>query len=106
MTGLYHLLAAKDASRISLVRNALRPGISPADLHDATAITERLEKEIDQLAESIVAEEFLIIDIGHMIDRLEKTNFKTAHRTLALRHLEDAQSSLIRELGDKPGEKI
>lgn len=61
----------------------------------------RLQREIEKTKAAIAEDESIIEDLQTLITRLEKSLYKTRHRSLLITHLENAQDRLRRELGDK-----
>lgn len=100
MKGLYQQLCdAQDA--LAAARNSMRHG-SPSDAHDAGVRAKCYEEAIARLKQTIDSNLSAISTMEKTISSLSIPSISTAHRTLALRHVEDAQSRLIRELGDHP----
>lgn len=100
--GLYKLKSDKLAVSTALRMAARRGGQSPQDSHASEVRATQMDDEINLLGERIAADEVMIGQLAVMICNLSDPKLATTHRTLALRHLEDAQSRLLRELGSKP----
>ncbi len=84
----------------ALRRQERNPSTDPRLAHEAGVSAERLEGEIQKLTQHRAGNLEMIGLIAELIRFLEASPHKSAHRTLALRHLEDAQSRLIRETGN------
>lgn len=75
---------------------------NPVSVHYAGVEAEQLTREMNLIREQISDDEYWIGRLQNMIEVLGDAKLSTANRTLAMRHLEDAQSRLLRELGGKP----
>ena len=75
------------------------PSTDPRIGFEAGESADRLAREIMAMNQQKAGNQGLIEQIQIQINYLEKSPHQSAHRTLALRHLEDAQSRLIRENG-------
>ena len=74
----------------------------PQTAHDALVIRKNIEREMEVLVAQSEEDIMIIEELDRCIEKLSNPKFESVHRVLALRHLEDAQSRLIRELGDPP----
>lgn len=100
--GLYQKLVTASGFRKKRAAVAEDPETEPRDAHIAAENVGLLDREIISTAEAIEESERFIGQIEEMAAALGKTGHPSAHRTLALRHLEDAALRLRLELGDKP----
>jgi len=101
MKGLYQELADMRA-RLALARETMRMDASPQDAHDAGLEAEKLARSITSLEALIEGDELLLAHCEALLLRLRDPALVTAHRMLACRHVEDAESRILRELGDLP----
>lgn len=99
ISGLHHQLAQTRQQLVAASDRANHPNAEPRDTHAAQAHADVLGREIADLQHHIEGDLKLCDEIQQLINFLNASKAKTAHRTLALRHLEDAQSRLLRELG-------
>ena len=97
--GLYQQLE-KAQARHAMACQAMRDG-EPQTCHDAGLLEARLRKEIEGIKQLIDSDLCLIGKLDEVIGGFIPA-LSTSFRTLALRHVEDAQSRLLRELGDYP----
>lgn len=102
INGLYHELHEKNAQLSRFRAVAEDPATSSVHAHDANFHAERLAKELVDLEFQIHEDIKFVGEQQKFINFLITSKYKSAHRTLALRHVEDAQSRILRELGDKP----
>lgn len=79
---------------------ARKPSTDPRLAHEAGVAAERLGRDVEKLREYHAGNAALILRLQELIRYLENSPHKSVHRSLALRHLEDAQSRLMRENGD------
>ena len=99
--GLHHKIATLEARHFYACA-AMRDGTDgPQECHQAKVYADEVAREIASLREMADADEILVQGIQNLLDTITILP-PTAHRVLALRHIEDAQSRLMRELGDKP----
>lgn len=99
--GLYHQLAEKRVCLASDLRLSRSATTEPRDAHCAGVNAGMLEREIEDLENQILADQRLCGEIQHAINFLTASKTKTRQRALALAELENAQSRLLRELGEK-----
>lgn len=102
LEGLYILIKAKVARRKVCRAVAKDRDASPSDAHDAGFQVQQLDREIADTHTAIKECEKYVSDIELLITAIARSPNKSAHRQLALRHLEDASMRCRRELGDKP----
>lgn len=96
--GHYHHL-----QRLNARIHAVQPvAMEPRVAHIETVSRDQLRLERDNMAEAILEDEEWISELQGLLNRITCSPHGSAHRQLAIRHLEDAQSRLLRELGDKP----
>lgn len=76
-----------------------RPSTDPRLSYEAGVTAAQLEREAKAMTEQRDGNNELICELQKLINYLESSPRKSSHRTLALRHLEDAQSRLMRENG-------
>ena len=100
--GLHHRKELLSRDLLTLRARARRPETDPRTAHEAGVAADGVERELHQVTATIASDVELVGEIQQQINYLSESSFKSAHRTLALRHLEDAQSRLLRELGDLP----
>lgn len=72
---------------------------SPVTAHDQNIAAIMAEREAAETAEVIERIESARLNARSLIQDLEKIRHRSPHLTLALRHAEDAESRLIRLLG-------
>lgn len=106
LEGLYILIKAKVARRKVCRATAADRAVSAIDAHDAGFEVQQLDREIPNLHTAIQEDEKFIRDIENLVTALSQSPIKSAHRQLALRHLEDASMRLRRDLGDKPADSL
>ena len=100
--GLYQLHADKTRELAEARAIVADPEAGAGERHDAEFKVGQLTKELVDLEYQIHEDIKFIGEQQKFINFLTVTKYKSAHRTLALRHCEDAQSRILRELGDKP----
>ncbi len=100
--GLYQELADKTAQRAASQARLADPEISANERHSLEWKGGDLNRAIERIGYMIAENEAWIVRIGELLEDLADAPDKTDHRTLATMHLEDAQSRILRELGDKP----
>ena len=100
--GLYHLHAEKTRELAEARAIVADPEAGAGERHDAVFNAGQLSAERVDLEYQISEDVVFIGEQQKFINFLTVTKYKSAHRTLALRHCEDAQSRILRELGDKP----
>ena len=98
--GLYHKIATLEARHANAYA-CMRDSMDPQDIHQAHLHAEGVVRDISSLLAMADADELLVQGIQNLLDTMAILP-PTAHRVLAMRHVEDAQSRLLRELGDKP----
>lgn len=99
--GLYNKQALGKA-RYDVLCGIMKNDPNPVSAHYAGVEAEQLTREMNLRTLKISDNEFIIGNLQSTIETLSNVILASAQRTLALRHLEDAQSRLIRELGDRP----
>lgn len=99
--GLHHELVAKLGRLIDIRARMAEPALSPQEEHSLNWELQDLDRAAAKLMNAIGEVERMVRDIGGMIVLMTNAPHNSAHWTLAIRHLEDAQSRLLRELGDK-----
>jgi hypothetical protein len=102
MIGLYHDLMMLRTLLASKRVTAAAVDSDPRIAHDAGVSVIRMAGDEKALTEQILEDVTWIANLQGMINRMTVSKHGSAQRTLALRHLEDAQSRLLRELGEKP----
>lgn len=100
--GLYQLHADKTRELAEARAIVADPEAGAGERHDAEFNAGQLTRELVDLEYQIHEDIKFVGEQQKFINFLTTTKFKSAHRTLALRHCEDAQSRILRELGDKP----
>lgn len=100
--GLYQELADLQAQRRSKQAFVDAKVGSARALHDAAVFVQTADAGVFSLMGAILESEEMAREIQGLLNRLHTAKHQSRHRSLALRHLEDAQSRLMRELGDKP----
>ncbi len=98
--GLYHKIAVLEARHANACA-AMRQIENARDCHLAGAHAKEVARDITRWREMADADELLVLGMQNLLDTMAILP-PTAHRVLAIRHIEDAQSRLMRELGDKP----
>lgn len=92
---------AQRKQRVEALRREERNPRTDARLsHEAGVGAEQLEREITHLEQQLDGNVEMVGLLDELIHFLEGSPHKSTHRTLALRHLEDAQSRLLRENGN------
>jgi hypothetical protein len=61
---------------------------------------EKVKADREAVAQAIVEDEHYLVLIRKVIAEMQLSEHGSANRQLAIRHLEDAESRLLRELGD------
>lgn len=103
MIGLYHDLVMLRTQLASKRVTAAAVDSDPHIAHDSGVSVIRMESEEREMVNYIAGAERYVAEIQGMMNRMLAGGVaRTPHRTLVIRHLEDAQSRLLRELGDKP----
>ena len=98
IAGLYH-----NFQRLSARLCAEQPtDTEPRIAHIDTVSKEQIRMERDKVAAAILECEAVENEIHGLINRMLCAPHGSANLTLAMRHLEDAQSRVRRELGDVP----
>ena len=101
MNGLYQLLG-KSQDMLTGCRYIMVASDSPQDAHDAKRREREIMAEIAKLKATIESDTRIISILRDAMLALGDPDMATAHRMLVLRHLEDCESRLLRELGDQP----
>ena len=96
--GLYQLRCRRIHTAKYQRDRALAPNTDPRIAHESGISADRLDAEIIALSEQIEENVTSIEGIEHLIRLLTSSPHKSADRTLAIRHLEDASMRLRREL--------
>lgn len=102
MIGLYQNLARMRAILAGKRVTAAAVDSDPRIAHDVSVEVLRMAREEKELMTQIQEDVEFMAGIQGLINRITVSPHGSANRTLAIRHLEDAQSRLQRELGDKP----
>lgn len=100
--GLYYQLATKNLLLAKARAIIADPEAGAGQVHDAEVNAGILSRELVDLEYQIHEDIKFVGEQQKFINFLTATKYKTANRMLALRHCEDAQSRILRELGDKP----
>jgi len=100
--GLYHQRAEKVLRARAKRLLATDLTALPAERHAAETDADSLVRELARISGEIADVETWLSDLAPLIRKLRIRNIGYRNATLALQHLEDAESRLIRELGDKP----
>lgn len=74
----------------------------PHIAHECQQAALRMDKEAESAEAHAKGNQDIILNIETLIHYLIHSPHNSAHRTLALRHLEDASMRLRREIGDPP----
>ncbi len=98
--GIYHQLAALE-KRHAVALVEAREAANPRDRHQAETAAHEVKREIAKFRNIACDDEILLLGLKNLVDTMAQLP-PTPHRMLALRHVEDAQSRLMRELGDQP----
>jgi len=77
---------------------------SARELHDAAVFVKTAEGEIFALKAAILEGGEMVREIQGVLNQLHVSKHQSRHRSLATTALENAQSRLLREIGDKPHE--
>lgn len=99
--GLYYHVATLERAMAQL-NQQIGSADDPRDGHSLSNRYAALQAEMGRTLGHIDCNEADIAQIERRIALSKRCEFRSADRTLALRHLEDASSRLRRELGDKP----
>jgi hypothetical protein len=97
--GLYQLAAHKRQQAEWCRATAKRSETDPRTAHENEQAAEQLVKEADDLEAHAKGNEDLILGIETLIHYFPSSPHQSAHRALAMRHLEDASMRLQRENG-------
>lgn len=100
--GLYQKIAQTRATMESRMRDAADKTLHPMDSQHAGMLADISRKDLAEMEGQVLDNAAMVAELNDMIARLENPSFCSADRTRALCYLEDAQSRLLRELGDKP----
>lgn len=99
--GLYQLLAEKiTALRASNARRDA-PDVTPVDRDIYVSTGAGLENQIRNLQIAIRENEDFATSLGERLEELAESVHQSRNRALVITYLEEAQSRLLRELGDK-----
>ena len=96
--GLYQLRMRRIEQAKYNRNRAMAVDADPHIAHESEVVATRLEKEVVMLNEQITENVQTVEGIEHMVRILVSSPHKSADRTLAIRHLEDASMRLRREL--------
>lgn len=96
---LYQRLAAARNSA-GTARAMARDCADPRQRHELECSARAADAEADNLAAAIAEIEALLTKLRAALREAETLKFRGAHTTLAIRHMEDAESRLQRELGN------
>lgn len=100
--GIYSQIKSKQEARDRRAAAALHAADGPRVCHDHEVAADVLGGQIATLKSHAEENERMIGNLQGLLMELAASGHQSAHRTLALRHLEDAQSRLMRELGERP----
>jgi len=101
--GLYH---HRDQLRLQQERKRAivnSQDSSPQQMHAARIDVETLEREIQETNVAIIEDEKFVRDFNGLLNELYISKYKSRHRSLLVTQIEDAQSRVMRELGEKTG---
>lgn len=101
IAGIHQLIAHKRKTAEWNRAKAAAPQTCPRIAYDAEMDAKKLEEEATTLEGHAKSDWELIQNIEMLINYLVHSPYTSAHRTLALRSLEEASMRLRRELGDK-----
>ena len=102
LKGIQHLAKDKKGQAAWNRNKAASTRTDPRDAHESEQVAKRLEAEATQLSRQARSDAALIQNIEFLIHDLSTSTDQSAHRTLALRDLENASGRLRRELGYQP----
>lgn len=103
IAGLLKLSAAKADQAGWCMNHARSEKSDPRLAHESEVQAQKLTTEAQAALDHARGNAEMILNIETLIHYLEHSPIKSAGRTLALRHLEDASMRLRREIGDEPG---
>ena len=86
-------------ARLAQAREDMRLDPSPQDAHDAAILAKEMEREIERIEAMLEDDHVILAQIDAALIRLRNLAHATANRTLAIRHLEDAESRIRRDMG-------
>lgn len=90
------------ADEMLSILKALEETLSPQERHSKTLRQDEIRREMIQLDAAVFENETFARELQGLLMRLAVSNHKSRHRSLVITGLEDVQSRLLRELGDKP----
>jgi hypothetical protein len=100
IAGLYHNLQRLQA-RMAAGAHA-GACVDPKDAHVEAVAREKVREERDAVAQAILEDEHYLVELRRVISAMQLSEHGSANRQLVIRHLEDAESRILRELGDVP----
>lgn len=86
---------------LSIVK-ALEESLSPQEQHSKTVRQEEIRREVVKIEAAVLENETMASELTGLLNRANVSSHKSRHRSLVITGLEDVQSRLLRELGDKP----
>lgn len=93
-------IAAREAQIKSLRMTERKSSSDPRLAYEAGVRAAELTAQMDKLVQHRSGNHSVIRQLENIILYLEQSPHQSAHRTLVLRHIEDAQSRLLRENGN------
>ena len=99
IAGLYQLAAKKYQTATWCREKAAACATDPRVAHENEQAADQCDKEAGALLEHAKDNEILILSIETLLNSIYHSPIKSPHRTLAMRHLEDASMRLQRENG-------
>lgn len=103
--GIQHLAKEKKEQAAWGRDKAAAAHTDPRDAYESAQVAERLDAEAAKLGRQARSDAAIIQNIELLIHDLSTSTDQSAHRTLALRDLENASGRLRRELGYQPIEE-
>ena len=102
MKGLHHEIWAKRRQATELHARAAIPSCDPRTAYEDGRTAKQLLADADAMARICHENEEAILQIEALIVNLDQSQHGSRHRSIAVRHLEDASMRLRRENGDPP----
>ena len=97
--GLYQLAAKKFQTATWCREKAAACKTDPRVAHENEQAADQCDREAGEILEQAKDNEVMILSIETLLHSLYTSPIKSPHRTLAMRHLEDASMRLQRENG-------
>ena len=101
--GLHARLAELTSRCAACQAAASAPEISPADAYQSSVTAHALRREITRMSHAILESHAVLTAVEQQLAILNKSEYQSRDRAIAITALEQTEDRLRRELGDLPG---